>query len=95
MRRGLHDLRVRAGFLGDLAHHGDEVVEGFAGLGFGWLDHHGFVDDEGEVDGGRVHAEVEQALGDVERGHVVFFLLAFRRCYELVLAGLWVGDFVV
>src|SRR5438105_14703637 len=56
VRRGLDDFGIGAGFLGDLAHDADEVVEGLAGLGFGWLDHHGFVYDEGEVDGRGVHA---------------------------------------
>src|SRR5947209_16912109 len=95
VRRGLDDFRVGTGFLGNLAHDADEVVESFAGLGFGWLDHHGFVYDEGEVDGRGVHAKIEDTLGDVERGHTPLFLLAFGCCHKLVLAYLRKGYVIV
>jgi len=92
MRRGLHDLRIRPGFLGDLAHHAYEVVERLARLRFRWLDHHGLVDDQGEVDRWRVHTEVEQALGDVERAHPMPSFLSPAREHELVHAGAIVGE---
>ena len=47
-------------------------VEGFAALAFGGLDHEGFGDDEGEVDGGGVDVVVEQPLGDIHGADAAF-----------------------
>ncbi len=92
---GFDDLRVRARLLGDLVHDGDEVVQRLAGLRLGWLDHHRLVHDQGEVDGGRVHAEIEQAFGDIQGRDATLVLLALRRGDKLVLAGLRVGDLII
>ena len=44
-----------------------ERVERLLGLGLGRLDHQRLVDQQREVHGARVKAEVQQALGQVER----------------------------
>src|SRR5678815_3472629 len=49
----------------DRSHGGDELIQGFAGFGFGRLDHHRTLDDQRKVDRGRVEAVVEQPLGNV------------------------------
>src|SRR5712692_1807399 len=69
MGRGLDNLRIRARFFSDLLHHAHEVVQRLTRLRLCWLDHHRLVYDQRDVDGWRVHAKVEDALGDVERGH--------------------------
>src|SRR5712691_3988375 len=92
---GLDNLRVRACLLGDLPHDADEVIQGLTGLRFGWLDHERLVNDQGEVDGWRVHAKVEDTFGDVERCNTIFFLLMFCCSNELVLADLWIWDLIV
>src|SRR6266571_7694652 len=89
------NLRVCACLLGDLPQDTDEVIQGLAGFCFGWLDHEGFVDDQGEVDGWRVHAEVEDTLGDVERCDTIFVLLALCRSNKLMLADQRVRDLIV
>src|SRR6266571_1865088 len=95
MWRSLHDLRVRARLLGDLSHYTDEVVQRLAGLRLGWLDHQRLVYNQWEVDGWRVHAKVEDTLGNIERCNAALFLLAFCRGDELVLAHLRIGDLIV
>src|SRR6266700_5402782 len=89
------NLRVCACLLGDLPQDTDEVIQGFAGFCFGWLYHEGLVYDQGEVDGWRVHAKVEDALGDVECRDTIFVLLAFRRSNELMLADQRIRDLIV
>src|SRR5690348_3344628 len=95
MRRGFNYLGVGTCFFGNLSHHADEVIECFIGLCFGWFYHEGFVYDQWEVDGWRVHAEVEDTLGNVEGCDSMLILLALRRCNELMLADLWKGNFIV
>ena len=68
VRRGLDDLGIGTGFLGDGNHRVAEGVEALAALVLGRLDHHRPVHDEREVDGHRVEAVVHQALSDVEGG---------------------------
>src|SRR5438067_11910260 len=91
----LDDLWMSADLFRDLPHDAHEVVEGFAGLGLGWLDHHGFVYDEREVDGWGVHAKVEDALGDVQCRYAVLFSMVFCCCHKFVLACLWVSDLII
>src|SRR5258708_28768036 len=95
MRRGLDDLGVRACLLGNLVHYAHEVSERLAGLRRGWLDHQRLMDDQREVDGWRVHAKVEDTLGNVKRRDTILLLLAFSRGNELMLAHLRIGDLVV
>ena len=64
-----------------------ERVERLERLGLGRLDEHALVDDEREVDGRRVEAVVDEALGDVEGAHAGPRLDRLRRRHELVLAG--------
>ena len=71
----------------------DERIKRLAGLRLRRLDHQRLVDEQREVDGRRVHPEVEQALGDV--GRLDPELFAFfsdqahsRRTDRLVNAGL-------
>ena len=69
---------VVCGFLCDLAHRGDELVERLERLGLRGLDHQRAGDDQREVDRGRVEALVHQPLGDVRRGdaRIVLVLVA-------------------
>ena len=55
------------GLAQDLGHDLGEPVERLLGLGLGRLDQQRLVDDQREVHGRRVHAVVEQPLGEVER----------------------------
>ena len=64
----LGELGVGLGLGEDLLDRFGEGVEALLGLGLGRLDHQRLVDQEREVDGRRVEAEVEQALGEVEGG---------------------------
>ena len=66
--RLLGDLGVVLGLGEDLLDRVGEGVEALLGLGLGRLDHQRLVDQQREVDGRRVEAEVEQALGEVEGG---------------------------
>src|SRR5258708_14049831 len=95
MRRGLDDLGVRACLLGNLVHYTHEVIQRLASLRLGWLDHQRLMYDQREVDGWRVHAKVEDTLGNVERRDTILLLLAFSRGNELMLAHLRIGDLVV
>src|SRR5947209_15900798 len=95
MRSCFDDLWMSAGLFSDLSHNAHEVVEGLACLRFGWLDHHGFVYDEREVDGWGVHAKVEDTLGDVQCCYTVLFSIVFRRRHKFVLARLWVSDLII
>ena len=85
---GSGPYRVRIGrcALGDPPHDLHEAIERLAGLGLGGLDHERLLDDEREVDGGRVDALVQDGLGDVQRRHAVLPLLAPRAEHDLVLA---------
>src|SRR5580692_2357562 len=63
---GAGDLGIGGGLAEDLGDGVGEGVEGLLGLGLGGLDHESLLDEQGEVDGGGMEAEVEQALGEVE-----------------------------
>src|SRR6516164_6481231 len=95
MRCGFDNFRICASLFGNLPHNADEVIQRFASLRLRWLNHEGLVHDQGEVDGWRHHAEVEDTLGDVERRDTIFVLLAFYRSNELMLADVWIGDLIV
>ena len=95
MRGGFDNLRICACLFGDLAHNADEVIQRFASFCFSWLDHEGFVHDQGEVDGWRIHAEVEDTLGDVECCDTIFVLLVLCRSNKLMLADLWIRNLIV
>ena len=69
------------------------MVEPIERLGLGGLDHERLLDDEREVDGGCVHAEIEQALGDVEGLHAVLAQAPARE-HELVHAVRFVREVV-
>ena len=69
MRSTLHHVGISDGLLSHAVHDVDEVVECLLRLGLRGLDHDALVEEQGEVDRGRMVAIVEQALGDVERGH--------------------------
>ena len=96
--RGVEDVGI-LGSLGSYAMHDvDEGVQRLLALGLRGLDHQGLVEEEGEVDRRGMEAEVEQALGDVERGGT---LLALAGAVvdepvedELVLADAGDGQFV-
>ncbi len=89
-------VRLAPDFQEDLG----EAIEGLARFRFRGLDHHRFRHDQREVDGGSVHPEIHQALGEV--GRVQSGLLERRTIqHELVhvrtvvLAGQCMTDFGV
>src|SRR5215467_3300870 len=86
------DLRVGARLFGNLFHHVDEVVEGFTGFRLGRFDHQRFMHDQWEVGGWGVHAEIEQAFGDIKGCDAALVLLALGCSDELVLARLWISN---
>ena len=63
MGRGAGDLGVLLGLAQDLGHHPGEAVQRLLGLSLGGLDQQRLLDQEREVDGGRMNPEVEQSLG--------------------------------
>ena len=67
MGSGLHHLRIGLRLLGNLTHHGDETVERLLRLVLRRLDHQRLVEEQGEVDGGRMIAVVEQTLRHIHR----------------------------
>ena len=68
-----------AASLQQLAHDLDEFVERFLALGFGRLDQQALRHQQREIIRRRVDAVIEQALGEIQRGHAVCFLLLARR----------------
>ena len=68
MRSRLHHVGIGLRLLGYLTHHGDETVEGLLRLVLRRLDHQRLVEEQGEIDGGRMIAVVEQSLRYVHRG---------------------------
>ena len=71
VRSLLQDPGILGGLGRDLVHHVDERVDGLLGFGFRGLDHQRLVEQEREIDGRRMEAEVQQALRHVERGGAV------------------------
>src|ERR1700689_1544850 len=61
------DLWILGCLLEDRGDRIGEGVESLLRLGLRRLDHQGLFDQEGEIDGGGMKTEVEQALGEVER----------------------------
>src|SRR5436309_835222 len=92
---GFDNLGIGACLFGNLAHNTDEVIQRFASFRFRWLDHEGLVHDQWKVDGWRIHTEVEDTLGDVERCDTIFFFLMFGGGNELMLAHLWICDLII
>lgn len=82
---GLDDLFV------DLSERGDGVVQGFSGFGFRRFHHERFLNDEREVHCRRMDAEVQECLGNIEGGDIVFFVEFFQAHDELVHADAVVG----
>ena len=76
VRRVAGDLRVALGLGEDLLDRVRQRVEALLGLRLSGLEHQRLVDQQREVDGRRVKAEVEQPLGDVQGLHPQ---LALRR----------------
>ncbi len=89
--RAAGDLGVLGGLFEDCRDRLREGVERLLRLGLGGLHHQRLVDEQREVDGGRVEAEVEQPLGEVERLDLQGALHRPARQHELVHAQLAVG----
>ena len=85
-------LGVALGLGEDLLDRLGEGVEALLGLGLGRLDHQRLLDQQREVDGRRVEAEVEQALGEVEGGEAELPLHRLAGEDELVHAVAVEGD---
>ena len=64
----MHVFGILMGQLVYLAEHFGCPVQGVLALGLGGLEHEGFVDDQWEVHRGRMHAVVDEGLGDVQGG---------------------------
>ena len=75
VRRRLDNLRVFFNVPRDLAHGVYELIQRFFAFGLGRLDHQSLRDDEREVDGRRMVAEVHQALRDIQRFNAMRLLL--------------------
>ena len=86
------DLGVLGGLGEDRGDRLGEGVERLLGLGLGRLDHQRLVDQQREVDGRRVEAEVQQPLGEVERLDLQRPLHRAAGEDELVHAELAVGE---
>jgi hypothetical protein len=95
-RRGVgrvaRDLGILGGLVEDRRDRVDERVERLAGLRLGRLDEQRLVDDEREVHRRRVHAVVEQALGEVQRADAELLLHRRPGEDELVHAALPEGE---
>src|SRR4051812_35706400 len=83
VRSALRDARVLARLVQDRVDRLGESIERLAGLRLGRLDHQRLVDQEWEIDRRRVHAEVEQALRDVECLDAELLLRGRAGEYEL------------
>ena len=90
MRRTFDEFR---GFTADGAKSGGERVERLQRFGFRGLDHQGFFNDEREIDRRCVEAVVEQAFGDVHRGHAGLLLDSAGTGDEFVHAAVAVRNF--
>ena len=92
VRRALRDLGILDGLC---EYRGDRVSEGverLPGLGLGRLDHQRLLHQQREVHGGRVKAEVEQPLGEVQGLDLQLALHRRAREHELVHAQIAVGQ---
>ena len=69
-----YGLRLLGGFMCYLAHHFDETVERLGRFRLGGLDHERFVEEQREIDCGRMEAEIEQAFCHVKRGYARRFV---------------------
>ena len=68
VRSGFHLLGILTGFMGYLTHHVDETVERFLRLVLGGLNHQTLMEEQREIDGGRMVAVVEQPFGYIHGG---------------------------
>ena len=93
MRRGLHNLRLRRGFLRDGFHGIDEQVAFFHGLRFRRLDHQGSRHNQRKRRGIRMKAIVDQAFCDVHGAHAVFLLNGVAK-HHFVHRGQRIRQFV-
>ncbi len=89
---GARDLGVLGSLAQDRRDRLGEGVERLPGLGLGRLDHQRLLDEQREVDRRRVEAEVEQALGEVERLDAQLPLHRAAGEHELVHAELAEGQ---
>ena len=86
---GFDHLRMRFCLIGNLVHHLNKGIEGGLTFRFGRFNHERLMEQQGEVDGGRMVAIVQQAFGHIERGHFGAFVLD-----KLMLAQPLDGQFV-
>ena len=68
VRCRLHQIGIGLGLLGYLSHHGDKAIERLLTLVLRRLNHETLVEEQREIDGGRMIAIVEQTLGHIHRG---------------------------
>ncbi len=93
-RRLFEGFGILLGFPRDLLHGGDEEVEGLLALRLRRFDHERAMDDQGEVDRGRVETEIDQALGDVEcRDAEALLPVVVEHAFVHTTAG--VGDVIM
>ena len=85
MRRSVHVFRVLVAKLIELAENFRRLVERFPTLGLRRLEHEGLMYDEREVHCGRMHAIVDERLGDIQRGDtgLLLELAQIENCRKL------------
>ena len=81
----LHDIGIGACLLGNLAHHGNETVDGVLALVFGGLDHERLVEEQREIDCRGMISIIEKTLCHIHGGDTGGFVAQTIE-YELVLA---------
>ena len=79
--------------MADGAESGGEGVKGLEGFRFRGLDHHGFFNDEREVNSRCMEAVVEQAFGDIHRGDTRLLFDLAGTGNKFVHAAVAVRDF--
>ena len=90
VRCSLENHRILGSLCGNLPHHLDERIDGLLGLRLRRLDHYGLMEEQREVDGRCVEAEVEKPLGNIEssgsRNVIVRSVIDESVKHEFVLA---------
>ena len=71
----LHQFGIGLSLLGNLSHHGNKAIQRFLRLVLRRLNHQALVEQQGEVDGWRMIAVIEQSLSHIHRGNTRRFIL--------------------
>lgn len=92
VRSGLDHLAIVACLFSDTFHHSDEVIKRVLALSLGGLDHQCLMEEQREIDGGRMEAVIEETLCHVKRGDMAVIVMVATEFWtqtvenELMLA---------